>query len=205
MKQAELTHQHPDSCIVMFARAPVKGQVKTRLIPALGEQGALDMHVQLMNRQMAVLNKSTLCPKQLWVDQMQEHSAFVPFEGAVKLQKGISLGDKMFYAAEDVLRSSSQVVIIGSDCPGIDESYLELALQELDKSINDVVLGPAMDGGYVLIAMKHPHHEIFQDIDWGSELVLQQTINRIQNCDLGFSTLPALRDIDTAGDLESLL
>ena len=55
MKQAELTHQHPDSCIVMFARAPVKGQVKTRLIPALGEQGALDMHVQLMNRQMAVL------------------------------------------------------------------------------------------------------------------------------------------------------
>jgi rSAM/selenodomain-associated transferase 1 len=136
---------------------------------------------------------------------MQEHSAFVPFEGAVKLQKGISMGDKMFYTAEDVLRSSSQVVIIGSDCPGIDESYLELALQELDKSINDVVLGPAMDGGYVLIAMKHPHHEIFQDIDWGSELVLQQTINRIQNCELGFSTLPALRDIDTAEDLESLL
>jgi uncharacterized protein len=205
MMQAEPNLKHQNSCIVMFARAPVKGQVKTRLIPALGEQGALDMHMQLMNRQMKVLNKCAFCTKQLWVDQIQEHSAFANFKGKVKLQRGVSLGEKMFHAAEDVLKESSKVVIIGSDCPSIDEDYLELALHELDKSSNDVVLGPALDGGYVLIGMKHPHHEIFQDIEWGSELVLQQTITKLYNCNLGFMTLPVLRDIDTAEDLKSLL
>lgn len=204
MMQSALTLQYQDSCIVMFARAPVKGQVKTRLIPALGEQGALEMHLQLMNRQMDVLNNSTLCLKQLWVDQCCEHAAFEKFTGDVKLQKGLSLGDKMFHAAEDVLRKFSKVVIIGSDCPGIDEAYLESALRELDKSSNDVVLGPALDGGYVLIGMKHPYEDIFQDIEWGSELVLQQTINQLNKSDLVYSTLPALRDIDIAEDLEDL-
>lgn len=197
--------QHHDSCIVMFARAPVKGQVKTRLIPALGEQGALDMHMKLMNRQIEVLNNFELCPIQLWVDQFQEHAVFKTFKGEVKLQKGAGLGEKMLHAAEDVLRGSTKVVIIGSDCPGIDKGYLELALLELDKSANDVVLGPALDGGYVLIAMKYPHREIFQNIDWGSEYVLEQTINKLDHYGLGYSTLPALRDIDTAEDLESVL
>lgn len=198
-------HQHHDSCIVMFARAPVKGQVKTRLIPALGEQGALDMHLKLMHRQIVVLNNFELCSIQLWVDQLPEHAAFEIFKGDIKLQRGADLGEKMFHAAEEVLRGASKVVIIGSDCPEIDKGYLELALLELDKSANDVVLGPALDGGYVLIAMKHPHLGIFQNIDWGSELVLQQTINKLDQYGLGYSELPALRDIDTAEDLGSAL
>ncbi len=205
MTQVMPDREYPDSCIAMFARAPIKGQVKTRLIPALGDQGALDMHVKLMNRQIDVLNSFGLCSIQLWVDQARDHSAFLHFEGEIKLQKGLSLGDKMFHAAKEVLQESSQVVIIGSDCPGIDKDYLKLALQELDNSSNDVVLGPAVDGGYVLIAMKSPYQQIFQDIDWGSAHVLQQTVDQLKHCGLGFSMLPALRDIDTAEDLESLV
>ncbi len=203
MKSHEPTSQYSDSCIVMFARAPMLGQVKTRLIPALGEQGALDMHLQLMQRQIEVLNKSSLCSSQLWVDQIQTHPAFVGFHGEVKQQKGINLGEKMFHAARCVLEQFSKVVIIGSDCPEIDGAYLEQALLELDKSKIDVVLGPAIDGGYVLIAMKQSHKEIFQDIDWGSELVLQQTVNKLEECGLCYFMLPTLRDIDTEEDLKN--
>jgi len=187
----------------MFARAPMLGQVKTRLIPALGEQGALDMHVQLMQRQIKVLNKSSLCPSQLWVDQIPTHPAFEGFHGEVTQQKGINLGEKMFHAARCVLEQFLKVVIIGSDCPEIDGTYLEQALLELDKSTIDVLLGPAMDGGYVLIAMKQPHKEIFLDIDWGSDLVLKQTVNKLEECSLRYFMLPTLRDIDTEDDLKS--
>ncbi|PCJ42244.1 MAG: hypothetical protein COA71_06555 [SAR86 cluster bacterium] len=205
MSQSEVAYRYSNSCIAMFARTPVLGQVKTRLIPALGEQGALDMHLQLMHRQIEVLNKSTQCCAQLWVDQSVEHPALKKFNGEVKLQKGENLGDKMCHTAQKVLQQFSRVLIIGSDCPGIDDAYLEQALQALDKNTIDVVVGPAIDGGYVLIAMKQPQREIFQDIDWGSELVLQQTVDKLQTCGLRFFLLPALNDIDTVEDLKSLL
>ena len=205
MSKSEITYRYPNSCIAMFARAPVLGQVKTRLIPALGEQGALDMHLQLMNRQIEVLNQSSLCSAQLWVDRSIDHQAFNKFLGELKLQQGESLGEKMFYAAQVVLQKFTKVVIIGSDCPGIDAIYLEQALQALDAKTSDVVLGPALDGGYVLIAMKQPQLEIFQDIDWGSEFVLKQTLNKLQAEGIGFSTLPPLMDIDTPENLKSLL
>ncbi|MDG2089862.1 MAG: TIGR04282 family arsenosugar biosynthesis glycosyltransferase [Gammaproteobacteria bacterium] len=205
MSKSETTYRYPNSCIAMFARAPILGQVKTRLIPALGEQGALDMHLQLMNRQFEVLNESSLCSVQLWVDRSIDHQAFNKFSGELKLQQGDSLGEKMFYAAQVVLQKFNKVVIIGSDCPGIDEVYLEQALQALNAKTNDVVLGPALDGGYVLIAMKLPQLEIFQDIDWGTEFVLKQTLNKLQAEGIGFSTLPPLMDIDTPEDLKSLL
>lgn len=195
-------YQHPDSCIVMFARAPVLGQVKTRLIPALGEQGALDMHLQLMNRQIEVLNQSQQCAKQLWVDLDIEHPAFKNFDGEVKLQVEGSLGDKMCHAAQKVLQQFSKVVLIGSDCPALDEDYLQQALHSLGKNAMDVVLGPALDGGYVLIAMKKVPLEVFQDISWGSELVLEQTINKLNAGSLKFSMLSPLMDIDTPEDLK---
>ncbi|MFL2841013.1 MAG: TIGR04282 family arsenosugar biosynthesis glycosyltransferase [Pseudohongiellaceae bacterium] len=204
MPDSQLAYRYSDSCIVMFARAPVLGQVKTRLIPALGNQGALDIHIELMHQQIEVLNQSALCSAQLWVDQQPRHSTFKNFTGEVKLQDGQNLGDKMYHATQEVLKHFSKVIIIGSDCPDIDEAYLEQALQELDKNTIDVVLGPALDGGYVLIAMKQIHQGVFQDIEWGSEFVLQQTVSKLNNYGLRFFLLSALRDIDTSEDLLSL-
>lgn len=202
MPDSKLAYRYSDSCIVMFARAPVLGQVKTRLIPALGKKGALDMHIELMHQQIAVLNQSALCFAQLWVDQQVGHSTFKNFNGEVKLQDGKNLGDKMCHASHAVLKHFSKVIIIGSDCPDIDEVYLEQALQKLDKNTIDVVLGPALDGGYVLIAIKEIHQGIFQGIEWGSEFVLQQTVSKLDDYGLRFFLLPALRDIDTSEDLE---
>ena len=192
----------------MFARAPFLGKVKTRLIPVLGDQGALDMHLHLVDRQIKVLNtlnKHSICRAQLWVDQNAEDAAFTKFMGEVKLQQGNDLGEKMYHAGKEVLEEYSRVVIIGSDCPGIDESYLEQALQALEDEGTHIVLGPALDGGYVLIAMKQPREEIFQDVDWGTERVLEQTLDKCKQCGLSFITLSSLRDIDTAEDLKSLL
>lgn len=192
----------------MFARVPVLGKVKTRLIPALGEQGALDMHLYLMHRQIEVLNtlnKNRRCNVQLWVDQSIEHPEFKKFTGEVKLQQGNDLGEKMYHAGQEVLREFSRVLIIGSDCPGMDEAYLEEALQALEDEETDIVIGPALDGGYVLIAMKQTCKEIFQDVDWGTEQVLQQTMDKCHSSGLRLIRLSALRDIDTAEDLKSLL
>ena len=203
-----ITFQYPDSCIAMLARAPVLGKVKTRLIPALGEQGALDMHLHLMCRQIEVLNtlsNEMRCNSQLWVDQDIEHPEFKKFNGEMKLQQGNDLGEKMYHAGQAVLREFSRVLIIGSDCPGLDEAYLEQALQTLEDEETDIVIGPALDGGYVLIAMKQACKEIFQDIDWGTEQVLQQTLDKCHSNGLRLVRLSPLRDIDTAEDLKSLL
>ena len=205
MTKVEQLYRFPDACIAMFARAPFIGQVKTRLIPALGEQGALDLHIWLMQRQIMVLNSSQLSIRQLWVDRVPEHSAFKNFEGEIKLQQGESLGDKMCNTLQVLLKHFSRVLIIGSDCAELDETYLEQALQNLNDPGVDVVIGPARDGGYVLIGMKQPHQELFQGIQWGSESVRQDTLNIIRSIGLQYSELLPLRDIDTADDLKSLL
>lgn len=204
MTKAEPLYRYQDSCIAMFARAPVLGQVKTRLIPALGEQGALDMHLRLMNRQIEVLNQSSLCAAQLWLDKNKGHQEFNNFAGELKLQQGESLGDKMSHAAKAVLEQFSKVIIIGSDCPDMNDDYLELAIKALNDSAIDIVLGPALDGGYVLIGMKKSQQAIFEGVAWGSELVLQQTLDKIEARGLTHIKLPPLRDIDTAEDLKSL-
>ena len=205
MSDSEKALRFPDACVAMFARAPLKGKVKTRLIPALGEQGDLDLHMWLTQKQISVLNTGKLCRAELWVDQNPDDPVFNKFKGEIKLQRGENLGDRMAAAAQSVLGEFSAVLIIGSDCPDIDETYLEEALSVLFDGQTDVVLGPALDGGYVLIGMRQYHPELFQDIAWGTETVHRDTLLRIRNSSLTYAELPVLRDIDTAEDLKSLL
>ncbi len=198
------TYLHADTCIVMFARTPEKGKVKTRLIPALGEQGALDLHIDLVRRQIGLLNETSLCQSQLWLDASKEHLVTATFHGKIQKQSEGDLGEKMYQASSSVLKDYAQMIIIGSDCPQIDEGYLSMAILELKKPETDVVLGPALDGGYVLIGMKRAKKNIFENIEWGTEKVLRQTIRSLEDEGLKFSKLPTLRDIDTVDDLEVL-
>lgn len=205
MSDSDQSKQFTDACIAMFAKAPVLGKVKTRLIPALGEQGALDLYLSLLQGQMQVLNSSKLSSIQLWVDENPEHPAFSQFKGEIKVQKGKNLGDRMADAAQSVLSHFKAVLIIGSDCPDIDEVYLEQALTSLYDKASDIVLGPAMDGGYVLIGMKQANANLFQGIAWGTETVRRDTLKLISRNKLNLVELPVLRDIDTTEDLKSLL
>ncbi len=197
--------QYPQARILLFARAPRIGKVKTRLIPALGEQGALDIHLRLLKRQMDVLAETRLCPSQLWIDQDSQDPVVDDFNGEVYLQQGDDLGQRMFYAANKVLDQASAVIIIGSDCPELDQAYLGQALSYLSDPATDVVIGPALDGGYVLIGMKKAEWHIFNDIDWGSEKVLEQTRDSLKRLNLSSQFLAPLCDIDTEEDLARLL
>ena len=195
----------PQSRILLFAREPVAGQVKTRLIPALGEAGAADLHVQLLRRQIRVLRDSELCPAELWVDRNPEHPEFLSFPGACYCQTGADLGEKMSNAACQVLSRAGceQVVLIGSDCPGLDAAYLEQALAALERGC-EVVLGPAGDGGYVLIGLRQAQPYLFEGVNWGSDQVLEQTLTRVKNAALSCGLLPERVDIDRPEDLNAL-
>lgn len=202
-RPGELTYAN--ARILLFTRAPRPGKVKTRLIPDLGEAGALAIHVQLVRRQLEVLASEPLCPAQLWLDEPSDDPLFDGFNGQVFLQCGEDLGQRMYHAASIALKEAEAVIIIGSDCPGLDRAYLAEALHALSSPEKDVVIGPAEDGGYVLIGLKVADSQLFRNIDWGTDRVLQQTLQGIRQRNLGYQLLRPLCDVDTKDDLVNLL
>ena len=192
-----------DARIVLFAREPVAGKVKTRLIPTLGAEGARDLYLQLLRRQIAVLAQEPPCPAELWVEGDPAHPAFAGFPGALRRQRGADLGERMRRAADDVLARHGAVVIIGSDCPQLDRDYLCAALTALAQG-EDAVLGPAHDGGYVLIGLRRRAPAVFAGVEWGSSRVLEQTLARLRGEGLRHRLLDTLADVDRPEDLALL-
>jgi uncharacterized protein len=192
--------------LLVFARTPTVGQVKTRLIPALGAQGACDLH-----RQLATLTLQRACAArgaqvQLWVAG-DPADGFVQecirrFGVPVFEQRGASLGQRMADAFARALRSaggSVGCVLIGTDCPAQTVSDLEHAHEALRS--HDAVLQPAEDGGYVLIGLKRAHPHLFESIDWGSGCVAEQTRQRAASLGLMLHALRTVPDLDSAVDL----
>jgi len=196
----------PNARIVQFAKIPTAGHVKTRLIPALGEQGALELHQQLLRHTWRSLNAAQLAPVELWRDQNSASSFFddlTPPINPQHVQQGADLGERMANAVAAVLESCDVVLIVGSDCPQLDGDYLEAALQALYEG-SEVVLGPASDGGYVLIGLRRAAPQVFSDIDWGSDQVLAQTRSRLQASNCRWHELPERWDVDRPEDLQRL-
>jgi len=117
-------------------------------------------------------------------------------------QQGAQLGDKMANAMKTALNSGSQCAIIGTDCPSMNASYIQQAFTQLHNS--DVVLGPAKDGGYVLIAAKSFDYRLFSRVSWGTSEVLKQTLENINQLQLKYHKLDTLSDIDKGEDLNHL-
>jgi hypothetical protein len=200
--------KYPQAKIIQFAKAPVVGQVKTRLIPVLGAQGALELHQQLIKQVLSTLSQSQLCPVSLWVSGTTAHPFFDDFSATepadfILLQTGKDLGERMANAFEATLAEYEYALIVGSDCPAITEQYLEQALWALDQGA-DVVLGPAEDGGYVLIGMRCFYPELFDGIEWGSGRVLTQTRDRLKQMNCKWIELAQLWDVDRPEDLDRL-
>ena len=191
---------------IQFARSPILGGVKTRLTPVLSATQALSLHLKLLRHTTKRLLDSDLGAVELWFSDetdLQDISAFVD-KGlyTVKFQSGENLGQRMCAAMLSGLKQADKVVLVGSDCPSIDSNYLMAAIAGLDN--RDIVLGPASDGGYVLIASKRCCPAIFLNINWGSECVLKQTINNIETMKWTYSLLDVLDDIDRPEDLTLL-
>ncbi len=202
---------HSQSQILIFARFPVPGKVKTRLIPELGALRAARLYRRMAENALRVAR----C---LHEDDITDNIEIsICFTGADKryfrswLGEGIhyepqtsgDLGTRMHQAFMSAFREKSEYAILfGSDAPDISKDILLQAFEKLRD--HDIVLGPARDGGYYLIGMKRPHPELFTGIEWGTGEVYQQTLGKIGKMELSFAKTATLDDIDRPRDLVPL-
>ncbi|MBD2652222.1 TIGR04282 family arsenosugar biosynthesis glycosyltransferase [Synechocystis sp. FACHB-383] len=196
--------------LLIFTRWPEPGKTKTRLIPALGPGGAAQLQQQLTEYTVHTANifrQQTLIKSQVTIfytggpePQMKQ---WLGNDLTYQSQSSGDLGDRLQKSCQWALGQGSQkVVIIGIDCPGVTPELLQTAFTALDNC--SVVLGPALDGGYYLIGLNKFNPAYFEQIDWGTERVYQQTLAKIvQNGDRPYN-LPALPDIDHPTDLQYL-
>ena len=195
----------------LMAKAPLAGEVKTRLVPPLTAREAADLSICFL-RDMAANIES--------VNAAEATSGFVvytpagsesAFDGVLPggfqllLQHGPSLGERLCNATNDLLKQGhSAVCLINSDSPTLPRSILTRALESLTAGGDRVVLGAAEDGGYYLIGLKHAHQNLFNDIAWSTSDVLARTEQRAAEIDLPVELLPPWYDVDDAGTLSRL-
>lgn len=206
--------------IVIAAKPPVPGKVKTRLSPPL----SLDQSAQLYECFLVDTINTVAAIKKI-----DRFVAFYPEVSAKDLsfanvtsvsgssqndlltdftliiQKGIDLGERLISVFEQLFSSGyDSVTIIGSDSPNLPAAFIKRSLNNLKKSNIDVTLGPCKDGGYYLIGLKALYGDIFKAISWSTSSVFDETIKKIKNLGLGVSVLPEWYDIDNNKDLNFL-
>jgi hypothetical protein len=192
--------------LLVFGREPIPGQAKTRLIPALGAEQAAALYDRLLRHTLSVAGQLPATRRSLWLDEVVPDSAVAAharrlgFE--VMAQHGGDLGRRMEHALSDALGKAASAVLIGSDCPGYSPEYLAAAFAALHD--HDAVVGPAADGGYVLIGLRRVPPELFEGLPWGSDTVLEQTRERLVALGWRWKELAVQRDIDEPADLEHL-
>ena len=192
-----------DARILVFAKAPVPGEVKTRLVPALGARAAAELHARLARRTIDMAVAAQVAPVEIWCSPDDAHPFFRALELPLRIQRGRDLGERMANALCDALSARRFAILIGTDCPSMTGEYLREAAGRLAGG-EDAVLGPAEDGGYVLIGLRRPEARVFQRIPWGSAQVLAATRRRLVGLGLRWHELPCLWDVDRAEDLARL-
>ena len=185
--------------IQILCKAPVLGKVKTRLIQEMGKRRALDLYLQMFERLMAELSASRF-KTELWISPDKDHAFFERYALARFQQAGTDLGVRMSTALHDGLARHESVILVGTDLPLVNRSYIEQAVNALRD--HDVIIGPAEDGGYGLVGVKGETPDMFSDIDWGTERVLSQTCARLNRDQLDFGLLPLIWDVDRPEDLQ---
>ncbi len=195
--------KHPDAILLVFAKAPVAGTVNTRLIPDIGIEAATELQSELVHSRLSALKASELCEVQLWCAPDCEHDFFQHcknrYEVALHQQQGADLGERMSQAIKTGLQKFKRVVLIGTDAPSLTTAQIEQAIEKLGE-VNDVVIAPAEDGGYVLIGMSRYCGAVFQSIPWSSAGVLAATHENIRLNNLTSSELELCWDIDRVED-----
>ncbi|MGH8698245.1 MAG: TIGR04282 family arsenosugar biosynthesis glycosyltransferase [Burkholderiales bacterium] len=192
--------------IIVFAKAPRPGAVKTRLIPALGAAGAARLHERLVERTLATAAAAGVGPLELCGDPPSDPflAARAAAHGATLTPQGAGdLGARMHRAFERALTSAPAALAVGCDCPALATQHLREASAALAAG-HDAVLGPAEDGGYVLIGLARGHASLFERIGWGGPDVLEDTRTRLGALGWRWRELGTLWDIDRPEDLERL-
>jgi rSAM/selenodomain-associated transferase 1 len=193
--------------VMVFARAPTPGEVKTRLIPALGEAGAAALHRRLVTHTLGAAADALIGPVELWCTPDTGDPFFFDCERrlgvSLHAQGQGDLGSRMRRAFESALARAPRAILVGSDIPALSAQYLRDADRALVRG-DEIVIGPAEDGGYALIGLSRCDPELFRDIPWGGPEVLSKTRRRATALSWRLSELPALWDVDRPEDLERL-
>ncbi|MEX2216058.1 MAG: TIGR04283 family arsenosugar biosynthesis glycosyltransferase [Phycisphaeraceae bacterium] len=188
--------------LLVFARFPEAGKTKTRLIPALGAEGAANLHAQMIRRSMHTASRLSCTTVELHHDGGTARNWHTLLRRAANLrpQSEGDLGTRMRTAFDrSFTRGDKAVVVIGTDCPFLQRRDLSEAFDHLRR--HDMVIGPAADGGYYLLGLRRLVPRVFENIDWGGADVLAQTLARAADAGLSVMRMCVLRDIDTPDDL----
>ena len=178
--------------IIVFARAPVVGQAKTRLIPRLGAWRAARLHERLTRH---AVRTALLTGDDVEVHGPRGHAFFRSLEVPFRLQRGRDLGERMHHA----LSRNPGAILIGTDCPELTIADLRRAARLLSAGYH-AVLAPAEDGGYALIGLKKSRIEFFRGIAWSGERVYADTVERLAG--YRWRALRRVRDVDRPQDLQ---
>jgi len=197
--------EFPEARILVFAKAPVPGQVKTRMIPALDGAAAADLHARLTRHALTSATSADLAPVELWCTPDTAHPFFTQlaqdFPISLHRQQGDDLGQRMGHALQTALQSFPYALVIGTDCPTLGVDALRQALTMLWAG-SDAVIGPAADGGYVLLGLRRYDPLVFEGIKWGTASVLEATRARLRQLGWQWGELEQHSDIDRPEDLE---
>ena len=187
------------NCILIFTRNLKLGKVKTRLAKTIGDEKALEIY-QFLVQKTKEISDQVQVKKRVYYDQSIPDNDFWNSEDYQKfLQKGTDLGSRMYQAFLQTFQSDfEKVIIIGSDLYDLTPKIISEAFQELDK--NDVVIGPAEDGGYYLLGMKVLHPPIFKNKNWGTDSVRKETLADLKEKKVFL--LEELNDVDIFEDIQ---
>lgn len=189
----------------LFAKYWEPGEVKTRLALSIGEQAASELYHQLLATTVHRF-ESFPAKRILAYSPPEKQLEFEQLAGAnwdLAPQTAGHLGNRMqSYFADGLSDGQTEIILIGADSPTLSTETVQLAFEELQR--HDVVIGPARDGGYYLIGCRQQLPDIFEEIHWGSNRVLPQTLEKLKSSELSYAVLPEWYDVDHLEDLITL-
>jgi uncharacterized protein len=197
---------NPSCTIIVMAKAPLPGYAKTRLIPALGSDGAALLAKRLLDRAVKQAVAANLGQVDLCCAPDSRHPSFIALNRLSGVQLSTqgegNLGQRMARAFDQSLARHARVLMMGTDAPALDSAMLRHAAQVL--AATDAVFVPALDGGYALIGLRQAAPSLFEGVAWSTAAVMAQTRERLSAAGLRHVELPAIADIDEPADLMHL-
>lgn len=186
-----------DTLVIVFVKNIKLGTVKTRLAKTIGDFGAFEVYTELVKITENAMEALTVDKRIYFSNAVVESQWENDFK---TVQEGKDLGERMLNAFKDGFDSGyKRIVLIGSDLPDINSSHIMKGLKALEQ--NDVVFGPAEDGGYYLVGMSQLEASIFQNKPWSQPNLLTETLQELHNNQISVGILDTLNDIDTYEDL----
>jgi len=197
-----------DTAILVFAKAPVEGEVNTRLIPDIGVFAATQLQHDLVHERLSMLTQTKLGDVILMCSPDEKQDFFLQCKQKYSIelckQSGNDLGERMMNGVREALTRYKQCIVIGTDAPSLDERLIQQAIDTLHDG-TDVVFVPAEDGGYVLLGLQQCRDVLFQDINWGTAEVMQQSRELLDENNISYKVLETCWDVDRLEDYQRYL